>query len=463
MKDIDMWTPVVRQGDGPLYVRLADALGQDIAHGTLKEGAKLPTHRDLAYRLSIGIGTVTKAYEEAERRGLIEAHVGRGSFVARTLQASTTHNDGPLNLAMNTAPVTPTLARIPEAMSALRRLPNFDELFAYAPPLGHEADRRAGADWLKRVSRLENVRGRVTICTLGAQHAMSLLFAALLKPGDIILAENLNYVGLKALADHAGYTLRGVVMDREGLCPEALERAVRETGARTIYTVPTLHNPTARIMSLVRRQAIADIARRLNLSIIEDDIYAHFAHRLNICPIANFAPERTYLISGLSKAVAPGLRAGYIALPDESLIDQLIQINRATIFAPPSLAFALATLMINNGMAEAITQEVHDEICVRTTMAMQYIGEAVEHPATPASLHLWLPMGELEAEKVAGRAQRAGLSLQSPGASTIGGNSETGLRVSLGAIENKAGLTEALTRLRSALSGEIARQERGLI
>jgi DNA-binding transcriptional MocR family regulator len=458
-----MWTPEVLQGDGPLYARLADAVGEDIAQGKLSEGAKLPTHRDLAYRLSIGVGTVTKAYEEAERRGLVEAHVGRGTFVARPIQDTPRRTDGLLNLAMNTAPVTPTHARIPEAMSGLKRLPNLAELFSYAPPLGHVADRRAGADWLRRVSRLEDVRGRITICTLGAQHAMSLLFAALLKPGETILAENLNYVGLKALADHAGYALRGVAMDREGLCPEALEQTARDAGARVVYTVPTLHNPTARIMSRARRQAIADVARRLDLTIIEDDIYAHFASSLDICPIANFAPERTYLISGLSKAVAPGLRAGYLSLPDESLLDRLTQINRATIFAPSGLPFALASLMINNGMAEAITQEVHEETCVRTSLAMDYIGEAVERPATPASLHLWLPMGELEAERVAGRAGRAGLSLQRPSASAIEDGAETGLRVSLGAIESRAGLTEALTRLRGVLSGEIVQQERGLI
>ena len=315
----------------------------------------------------------------------------------------------------------------------------------------------------KRVSRLENANERKTICTIGAQHAMTLLFSALLKRGDTILAENLNYIGLRALADHQGYALRGVAMDGEGLCPDALEKAAGETGARVVYIVPTLHNPTARIMSTARRQAIADVARRLDLTIVEDDIYAHFARSLDICPIANFAPERTYLITGLSKAVAPGLRAGYLALPDESLVDQLTQISRATIFAPSGLPFALASQMINNGMAEAIIHEVHEEICARTSIALDLIGDACEPPATPASLHLWLPMDELAAEKVTGRAQRAGLSLLPPGVSAIGDGAETGLRISLGAVSNQAELTEALIRLRIALAGEMLPSGRGLI
>jgi DNA-binding transcriptional MocR family regulator len=458
-----MWTPRIQQGAGPLYAHLADALAEDIAQGILSEGTKLPPHRDLAYHLSIGVGTVTRAYEEAERRGLIVAHVGRGSFVARPLQARTKRPDMPYNLAMNTAPAAPAQARISEAMNALRRSHDLADLLAYAPPLGREADRTAGAEWLKRISRLERSHGRKTICTIGAQHAMTLLFGALLKRGDTILAESLNYIGLKSLAQHQGYALQGVAMDGEGLCPDALEKAARETGARLLYTVPTLHNPTARIMSMARRQAIADVARRLDLIIIEDDIYAHFACSLDICPIANFAPERTYLITGLSKAIAPGLRAGYLALPDESLLDQLTGISRATIFAPSGLPFALASLMFNNGMSEAIIDDVHGEICARTKIARTLIGDVCEPPATPASLHLWLPMGELDAEKVAGRAQRAGVSLLPPGVSAIGDEAETGLRISLGAVASQADLSEALDRLRTALVGDMPMQGRGLI
>lgn len=458
-----MWTPRIQQGDGPLYVHLADALAEDIAQGILSEGTKLPPHRDLAYRLSIGVGTVTRAYEEAERRGLIIAQVGRGSFVARPRHAAPKSADIAFNLAMNTAPAAPAQARIFEAMTALRRVPDLADLLAYAPPLGRETDRQAGAEWLKRVSRLDQAHERKTICTIGAQHAMTLLFGALLKRGDTILAENLNYIGLKSLAQHHGYRMHGVAMDGEGLCPDALEKAVRETGARLLYTVPTLHNPTARIMSMGRRHAIADVARRLDLIIIEDDIYAHFARSLDLGPIANFAPERTYLITGLSKAVAPGLRAGYLALPDESLVDPLTKISRATIFAPSGIPFALASLMVNNGMSEAIIAEVHAEICARTTIARNVLGNACETPATPASLHLWLPMGELDAEKIAGRAHRAGVSLLPPGVSAIGDGAETGLRISLGAVASQAELIEALARLRTALEGEMPVQGRGLI
>ncbi|HWW26124.1 MAG TPA: winged helix-turn-helix domain-containing protein, partial [Caulobacter sp.] len=75
------WTPTLPTGEAPLYERLLDALRQDIASGALGDGDRLPPQRDLAHRLGLGLGTVTRAYVEAEKAGLVQAHVGRGSFV----------------------------------------------------------------------------------------------------------------------------------------------------------------------------------------------------------------------------------------------------------------------------------------------------------------------------------------------------------------------------------------------
>src|SRR3954451_2940291 len=75
------WLPDLSHLRGPRYRAIADALAADIANGRLSSGARLPTHRDLAYRLGVTVGTVSRAYAEAERRGLIGGEVGRGTFV----------------------------------------------------------------------------------------------------------------------------------------------------------------------------------------------------------------------------------------------------------------------------------------------------------------------------------------------------------------------------------------------
>src|SRR6266436_6620105 len=76
------WAPDLEALAGPRYLAIADALAADMQAGRLKPGTRLPTHRDLAYRLGVTVGTVTRAYAEAQRRGLLEGHVGRGSFLA---------------------------------------------------------------------------------------------------------------------------------------------------------------------------------------------------------------------------------------------------------------------------------------------------------------------------------------------------------------------------------------------
>src|SRR3954451_7128219 len=78
------WLPDLGEGSGPIYLSLADALGAAVASGALKAGDRLPTHRALASALDLDLTTVTRAYGEARRRGLLEARVGQGTFVSET-------------------------------------------------------------------------------------------------------------------------------------------------------------------------------------------------------------------------------------------------------------------------------------------------------------------------------------------------------------------------------------------
>src|SRR5437764_593915 len=150
------WKPTIRKGKEPLYARLLEAIEKDIREGVLPPGTKLPPHRDLAHALGIAVGTVTKTYADAERRGLLSAHVGRGSFVAGGTNGrgafSLAHEpaDGIIDLARNHPPTGPARLRFAETISKLRRRRDLDEILSYAPPEGSLPDRTALADWLYR-------------------------------------------------------------------------------------------------------------------------------------------------------------------------------------------------------------------------------------------------------------------------------------------------------------------------
>jgi DNA-binding transcriptional regulator YhcF (GntR family) len=64
------WIPTLVGRSGPAYEGIVDALGADIASGRLRRGQRLPTHRALAQALGLDLTTVTRAYNEARRRGL---------------------------------------------------------------------------------------------------------------------------------------------------------------------------------------------------------------------------------------------------------------------------------------------------------------------------------------------------------------------------------------------------------
>jgi DNA-binding transcriptional MocR family regulator len=259
------WTPTLPDGDAPIYERLTAALACDIASGVLTPGERLPPQRVLAFRLGLGVGTVTRAYAEAEQRGLLASQVGRGSFVARQLGASS--QPAVLDLARNAPPPELAQARLGSAMARLARRRDLVSRLGYPPADGFEADRAAGAAWLAHIAGWDDLDPARVICTAGAQQAVAIALASVCRPGDTVIAEAATFTGLKSLASHMGYRLAPAALDVHGLTPEALDRVAAETGARVCYVLPS-HNPTARVMGEARRREIAEVARARDLILI---------------------------------------------------------------------------------------------------------------------------------------------------------------------------------------------------
>ncbi|MBU3076438.1 PLP-dependent aminotransferase family protein [Sphingomonas quercus] len=444
-----MWIPDLDGASATLSGRLVEALARDIAAGRLDAGHRLPTHRDLAQRLGIGIGTVTSAYAEAARRGLIEARVGSGSYVAGP--AATTREDATIMLSHNIPPLEPSQRRLAATLARLRRRPDLLDALGYAPPPGLPSHRRAAAEWLARHGGPDGVDAERLIVTAGAQQAMALAFQALCAPGDTVLVEAATFFGARTLAQHAGYRLVGVAMDDEGMLPDALDRAAAG-GARVLYIVPTLQNPTGRIMSAARRQDIAAIARRRDMFIIEDDVYGSFAGEAAPPPLTGFAPERSFYLSGLSKTVAPGLRTGFLVAPDGPWFERLVAAIRAQSYAPPTLGGLVAAQWIEDGTADAIAAEIAAEVEARTALAVDRLGDRLGPIYSARCPHLWLPMPELDAERLVARALRAGVQLTPASAPIVDPALITGVRLCVGASRSRAELETALHRLQLILA-----------
>jgi DNA-binding transcriptional MocR family regulator len=444
-----MWTPILRDDADTVSGRLLAALRRDIGDGRLTPGAKLPPHRELAHQLGIGIGTVTAVYGEAARQGLLTATVGRGSFVADTALPQRA-NDGPIDLARNLPPLASTQRRFAATLARLAKRADIAQYLDYAPPAGIDAHRRIAANWLRRVSSLDAIPADRLIITAGGQQAMTLALDALCRPGDTIMAEAATYFGVRSIAQAGGYRMQGLAMDEEGLLPEALDRAAA-AGAKVLYTLPTLQNPTGRIMGDKRRADIAAIARKHDIWIVEDDLYSAFAIGNAPPPLTSYAPERCFYINAASKALAPGLRTGFLLVPNDAQFDAVLRLIRARIYSPPAMGSLITCQWIEDGSADEIIAETTAEMILRNRMATDRLGDAMSPPGDPRCPHIWLPMPELEAERMAARAMRAGVELTPPSAPLIDPGSISGVRLCLGVAADRIQLGVALDRIMAAM------------
>ena len=450
------WKPVLEDTPRPLVDRLLAALERDIRSGVLPPGLRLPPQRELAWFLKLSLGTVTKAYAEAERRGLTQATVGRGTFVAApapdaAFRFSPRGQPNGVNLAQNVRPVLSGGAALTRALDKLRKK-DLSRLLVYSPSAGEDDHRRAMADWLARTTPLQPDWRNLAV-TAGGQQAVALALGSLASSGDAILTEAGTYYGLRTLAEHAGYRLKGIQLDEEGLVPDALDRAAASTGARVLYVTPTLHNPTGRTMGPQRRAEIVRVARARDLWIVEDDVYALYAGEKAVTPIAALAPERTLYVSSLSKSLSAGLRVGILLTPGAEPLERVLRALRATAYSAPALGPAIGAQWIEDGTADALADEVRAEMRRRVRLALELFGPAAEAPSFAASLHVWLPMPELDAERAAAHALRAGVEVTPPSAPIVDWHGLSGLRVCLGGVEDAADLEAALKVVAEAVDG----------
>jgi DNA-binding transcriptional MocR family regulator len=459
------WLPQIDAGSDPIYARIVSALERDVRLGAVDGGARLPPQRTLAEHLNVSLGTVTKAYLEAERRGLVHAHVGRGTFVSDSgsqRMAGEGARDRVVDLSLNVAPYEAVARRL-LSIPAGRRNSDLLDCLTYAPAPGLENHRRAAVTWLSRVARYEPEWGRLLV-TAGAQQAMSLVFETLCRPKDTVLCEAATFFGMRRLAEHRGYKLHGVQMDEEGLRPDALERAAKSTGAKVLYTMPTVQNPTSRTMGSGRREEIARVVRRYKLWVVEDDTYALFAPQgaKALCPLVTLIPEQCFYLASVSKSLSPGLRVGFISCPEGSHFDALVKAVQATVIAPSAFGGVLFSRWVNDGSAFEIAEAVKAEIERRASLAKIMFGDQIAGEIRAAP-HFWLPMPELEAERLAGRALRAGVAVTAPGRAIVRPDLISGLRVCLGAATDIAELTVGLERLRSVLQDDQSGNEAAMV
>lgn len=445
------WVPALASLPGPRYLAFVSALEADLASGRIKPGMRLLPQRDMAQRLELSVGTISKAYAEAEQRGLISGEVGRGTFVQRRRpeQRGLGASETTINLALNVPPSTGEDEVISSALAEIVADGEMSNLLGYLPHQGLRRHREAMVSWLTSLG--VNADADLLFITHGGQHALSVALGMVASPGDAVLTEGYTYSGMLALAAQCGYQLHGVATDASGLIPENLDRAFRETKARALYCMPTLQTPTGSVMPSQRRRAIAEIVRKHDAYLLEDDAYGYLLSP-PLPPISGLIPERSFFIVSFAKCLAPGLRIAAMIAP-ETFRDRSINALRATSWmAVPVMAEVVARLIHNGGLARQAKLK-RDKAALRNDIVRRVLKEWLPAAATTApGFHIWLPLpaGRTLAALIAQAAQ-AGITLAPPGALQRMESDRLGVRLCLGAPATEADLERALIEIRRIL------------
>ncbi len=387
-----MWDLRIINTDKSLYFAIADAIERDVRLGILKAGEKLPAQRELAKKVGVNITTITRAYDEAKKRGLVASTVGSGTYISSDLGFNSslvnTDKDGKKLIEMGL--VLPLYAMEPDLSPIIEQVihkNNLKDFMAYTPPQGLYRHRLAGSEWMKRFG--VNVSPANVVISDGAQHALNCIFSSIFQPGDRIAVDCLTYPGVKTAAKLCGIQLEAVDMDAEGMTPQGLSAVCNRHDVKGVYTVSAMQNPTNALMSEQRRASIAEIIKQNNLILVEDDLY-RFLSSEETCPLTTLIPEQSIYIAGISKAFYAGLRICFVAAP-RKFCNRISQAVVDTVWMAPALNAEIACECISCGAADEIITLKREELRLRVQL-MESKLSGYYFRYVPDSMFAWLKL-----------------------------------------------------------------------
>ncbi|MEW2914536.1 PLP-dependent aminotransferase family protein [Leisingera sp. JC11] len=455
-----IWPQTLGETKGPKYKKVADTIRSAVEAGSLKIGTKLPPVRDLAYQLSITPGTVARAYSILTDEGVLEAEVGRGTFVAekkkpvpddvwsRELHLLEARDPGHVSLFSPRIADMGQVAAVREALHKVaegeaRNFLNYPTRDAYRPV------RQAAAEWIAQAP-VGPVSERDVVLTHGGQNGLLVVLQAILTGSQpVILVEDLTYAGFRRAAELLRAQVVEVAMDEHGIRPDAMELAIRKSGASVICTSPEVHNPTGLFTPLERRKEIVRIARRHGVQIVEDDCY-----RLGESRAPSYralAPELAWHVSSISKILTPALRVGFALAPEGRAAD----LRRVAEYGYFGLAQPLAELvriLLTDPRLPGLVQSVRNEMARYVRVAVNALGgfDLTWNPEVPF-LWLKLPSG-WRAAAFTRAAEANGVQIRSADEFALrDGRAPHAVRIAINAHVPLKQFEEAMLRLRSLL------------
>jgi len=379
------------QSHVPLYIQLRDQLRSLVHAGDLRPGDRIPASRELATMLGVHRTTVANAYAELESEGLIQGHVGRGTYIKGNGNGLKLTPPPPAVLNGSEGLRWELLFADERGEEALSRLtasaPENALSFVMARPAEeffpveelqicvNTVLRREATDVLRlgpsdgygplKEALLEHLRAdgipakdENLLITDGCQQSLDLISKAFVRPGDSVILENPTYPGAMAIFHGARARCLGVPMQTRpepgtalGIDLEGLEATLAANRVKLIVLTPDFHNPTGTSMPLASRRKVLELAGRHQVPVVEDHIYARLHARDERVPSLKQLDRANIVIhiDSFAKVAFPGLRVGWIVAP-ATAIERLRIVKQTTDLHTDQLAQATLAEFLRRGL-----------------------------------------------------------------------------------------------------------------
>lgn len=350
------WELLLPAASAPARTRgrsLQAALREAVRSGRLAPGTRLPSSRDLAADLGVSRGLVTDAYEQLTAEGYLRSGRGAGTWVGAAVRSARprAHDLAPRSPGARAdfVPGTPDLALFPRAAWAaaqrgvLAELPHQE--LGYPDPRGLPGLRTALAELLVRRRGVVADPERIVVVSGVAQATTLLGFALHARGVRTVGVEDPGSPQHDALYASAGVTAVALPLDDEGVALEPL----RSSGVRAVVTTPAHQFPTGLAYSARRRAELLDWARSVDGIVLEDDYDGDFRYdRAPVGALQGLDPDHVAYTGSVSKSLAPGLRLGWLLVP-ESWTEEVVERKRTMDLGHPALDQALFARFLERG------------------------------------------------------------------------------------------------------------------
>lgn len=465
--------------DTPLYRQLAEAINGVISRGSLKPGERLPATRELAGQLGLNRTTVSAAYGVLEESGLIQGHVGRGSFVAKrentVIPGSTDWEailppiDSGFAPSLHEAEISFANSR-PAGdgfpLAQFRRLSkqvidssDAAEILQLGSPHGYGPLRRylleqAAAAGIAR-------RGDDLIITNGCQQGLDLVARLFARGGESVVLEDPVYHGVVRVFSRAGANILSIDLGEAGIDVDRLEDLVLQYRPRLLVLTPSFQNPTGVTIPLDCRRRIADLAQRSGVVLLENDIYSELRYQGTPLPTLKELDEsgNTILLRSYSKVSFPGLRVGWVIAP-RAVIECLAEAKQISDLHSDQLSQAVLLRFAESGeLAQHIERTLRagrERLSAVLRACAAYLPAGTKFTRPEGGMSLWVELpAPLNAEQLLTRVQERGVTFLPGRYFSARRTHARGLRLSFGGLAPEQ-ITRGVQILGEAAGRELA-------